>query len=176
MEIKLPTRLFTSGENKLVLTAVDDPQEGEGDSWLTYDALRLIQDPAGKPADQLPDSPQVRVDPTIFYVHQGGGVAEVAAVTVTLDEPVRSGDIALSVAGQQLRSPIVTSTTTGADFGQWRQELAIPELNGPTDAEVTIRVNGKTHRSHVTLVPLRLRQPTDVPSYPWSYPSVLHAL
>ncbi|HKM54773.1 MAG TPA: polysaccharide lyase family protein, partial [Isosphaeraceae bacterium] len=108
-EIEFPTRLFKLGENKLVLTALDDPNEGEGDSWLAYDALRLIQDPAGKPADR----PQVSVDPTIFYTHQGGALAELATITVTVDEPVRKGDIALSVAGQQLRSSIATE----ADFG-----------------------------------------------------------
>ena len=31
-QFELPTRLFKLGENKLVLTAVDDPKEGEGDS------------------------------------------------------------------------------------------------------------------------------------------------
>ena len=146
-EMEIPTRLFKIGENKLVLTAVDDPQEGEADSWLAYDALRLIQDPVGKPAAW----PQISVDPTIFYTQHDGGLAELATVTVTLDEPVRKGDIALSVAGRELRSPIATK----ADFGQWRQELAIPELSGPTDATVTTRVNGKTHTDHLNLVPQR---------------------
>jgi hypothetical protein len=146
-EIELPTRLFKLGENKLVLTAVDDPKEGEGDSWLAYDALRLIQDPAGKPADR----PQVSVDPMIFYTRQGGALAELATITVTVDVPVRKGDIALSVAGQQLR----TSIATEADFGQWQQEVAIPALNGPTDAEITIRVNDKTRTNSLTLVPRR---------------------
>ncbi len=146
-EFELPARLFKPRENKLVLTAVDDPKDGEGDSWLAYDALRLTQDPAGKPADR----PQVSVEPTIFYINQGGGLVELADVTVTLDEPVRNGEIALSVAGKQFRS----SLAGGADFGQWRQELAIPELNGPTDAEAIIRINGKTHTSHLSLVPQR---------------------
>src|SRR5271157_350174 len=147
VEIELPTHLFKLGENKLVLTAVDDPKEGEGDSWLAYDALRLIQDSAGKPADR----PPVTVEPTIFYTHQGASLAELTVVSVTLDEPVRNGDIVLSMAGQQLRSSIATE----ADFGQWREEVAIPELSGPTGAEVTIRGNGKTHTSHLTLVPQR---------------------
>lgn len=147
VKIELPTRLFKAGENKLILTAVDDPKDGEGDSWLAYDALRLIQDPAAKPADQ----PQVNVEPTIFYIHHEGGLAELAEVTVTLGEPVRTGSLILSVAGQQLHSSIATE----ADFGEWRQELAVPELNGPTEAEVTARVNGKTRTSHITLTPQR---------------------
>ena len=144
---QLPTSLFKTGENKLVLTAVDDPKAGGGDSWLSYDALRLTRDAAGKPADL----PQVKVDPTIFYVQHQGGLAELAEVTVTLDKPVRAGEIALSVSAQTLRSAIATE----ADFGQWRQVLAIPEFSAPADAAITVRVNGKTCTTHLTLVPQR---------------------
>lgn len=147
IQVQLPQRLFKVGENKLVLTAVDDPKLGGSDSWLSYDALRLTQDAAGKPAGLW----QAEVEPTIFYVQHDGGLAEMATVTVTLDAPVRAGEIALSVAGQKLRSAIAT----GGDFGQWRQELAIPELSGPTDADITIRVNGKTRTTHLRLVPQR---------------------
>jgi len=147
VEIDLPTRLFKLGQNKLVLTAVDESPQGEADSWLAYDALRLVQDPVGKPAVQS----QVSLEPTIFYVRQDSGISEMLTVTVTLDEPVRKGDITISVAGKQLGSAI----TTKADFGQWRQELGIPELTGPTEATVTLRVNGKTHTEHVTLTPQR---------------------
>ena len=147
IQIQLPQRLLKAGENKLALSAVDDPQQGGGDSWLSYDALRLTQDAAGKPAGLW----QADVEPTIFYVQHDGGLAEMVTVTVTLDAPVRAGEIALSVAGQKLRRAIAT----GADFGQWRQELAIPELSGPADADITIRVNGKTRTTHLRLVPQR---------------------
>jgi hypothetical protein len=144
---QIPNRLFKAGENKLVLTAMDDRSEGEGDSWLSYDALRLTQDEAGKPAASW----QADVDPSFFYVRHDDGLAELVTVTVTLDEPVRSGEMELSVAGQKLRSAIATA----ADFGQWRKELAIPELSGPTDADISIRVNGRTRATHLRLVPQR---------------------
>jgi len=147
VRVQIPTRLFKPGENKLVLTAVDDPSDGEGDSWLSYDALSLTQDETGKPAGQW----QANVAPSIFYVKHNGGLAELMTVTVTLDEPVRVGEIVLSVAGQKLRSAIATQ----ADFGQWRQELAVPELSGLADADVTIRVNGKTLTTHLQLLPQR---------------------
>jgi hypothetical protein len=85
-QFELPTRLFKLGENKLVLTALDDPKDGEGESWLAYDALQLIQNPAGKPADR----PQVSVEPTIFYTHQGGGLAELATITDTQNIPTNN--------------------------------------------------------------------------------------
>jgi hypothetical protein len=146
-EMQIPTRLFKIGENKLVLTALDDPKDGEGDSWLAYDAIRLLQDPQGKPTEQ----PQVSVYPTIFYTHLGSGLAELAEITVTFDGPVRNGDLVLSVAGQKIRSTIAT----GSDFGQWQQESAIPELSESADADITIRLNGKTHAMHTHLAPQR---------------------
>ena len=146
-QFELPTRLFKLGENKLVLTAADDPKEGEGDSWLAYDAFQLIQDPSGKPTDR----PQVSIEPTIFYIHQNGGVAELATITDTLNIPVNNASISISVAGQNVQ----TAITTTADFGQWQQELAIPELKGPTEATVTIRINGKKWTNSLTLVPQR---------------------
>ena len=46
--LPLAASLFKTGENRLVLTAVDDPHDGGGDSWLVYDALSLANDPARK--------------------------------------------------------------------------------------------------------------------------------
>ena len=146
-EMQLPTRLFKAGENKLVLTALDDAKDGEGDSWLSYDAIRLLQDPDAKPAD----APQASVEPTIFYTHQGSGLAEMADVTVSFDAPVRKGDIVLAVAGQKISSPI----SAQSDFGQWRHDLAIPELSGPTGVDVTIHLNGRTRTQHLNLTPQR---------------------
>lgn len=143
--IDLPNRLFKAGENKLVLTALDDPKDGEGDSSLAYDALRLTQDPTGRPIE----IPLVNVEPSIFYVNRDGGLGELTDVIVRLDEPVREGEVVLSVAGKKIRSTLATQ----ADFGEWRQELVLPELSGPTAAEITVHVNGKTHTSHVSLVP-----------------------
>ncbi len=69
LEIALPTAALRAGENKLVLTAMDDPRDGPAESVVTYDALSLTQTPGGKAAGE----PQVEAEPTIFCVQQAGG-------------------------------------------------------------------------------------------------------
>ncbi|HEX5481575.1 MAG TPA: polysaccharide lyase family protein, partial [Terriglobia bacterium] len=94
--IVLPASALRSGENKLILTALDNPQDGPGESWLTYDALRLTQDPSEKAAA----SPRITARPTIFYVQKDGGVEELIRVTATLGRKVRQGSVRLSLDQQ----------------------------------------------------------------------------
>ncbi len=51
IEISLRASFLRTGENRLILTALDDPKDGPGDSWLNYDALRLAHDDAGQPVE-----------------------------------------------------------------------------------------------------------------------------
>src|SRR3984885_10538785 len=72
IEMMLPAAAFVRGENQLVLTAMDDPKDGPGDSWLLYDALRLVADPDAK----APRSAEVSIEPTIFFVNRDGNPVE----------------------------------------------------------------------------------------------------
>src|SRR5579863_7339899 len=82
LTIELPTSALRSGENRLILTCVDDPPErddsngtvGIGDSGIFYDALRLSQDAQAK---FLPGNIQANVSPTVFYKSAGGSMTEV---------------------------------------------------------------------------------------------------
>ncbi len=143
----LPTAAMKAGENRLVLTAVDDPKDGEGDSGLSYDALQLSQERG----DEVLGSPQVAVEPTIFYVWKDNQTRELADVTVTLQEKVRQGSVELMVGGQKFQAEL----SGERDFGQQRFEFAIPGLTGETTATVTLHVNGKIHKSEVALEPMR---------------------
>ena len=147
IEIPLPTSALLLGENKLVLTAWDDPKDGEGDSWLNYDALRLSQNPTEKHAYV----PQATVEPTIYYVQKEGKLLELTDVTVTLGDKVRKGEVILITGGNTYRSELAGLR----DFGQQRVQFSIPELTQNTPGQVTIRLNGKTYRSQVTLEPRR---------------------
>ncbi|MGH9452034.1 MAG: polysaccharide lyase family protein [Terriglobia bacterium] len=147
IEIDLPSSYLRAGDNDLVLTAIDDPKLGPGDSWLNYDALELTNDPGAKE----PRAPEVMVRPTVFYTNSGGQLRELADVFVTLNARVKSGNVALIVGKEQFRAPL----STAADFGQQRFEFAIPELAAPTPARVVARVNGRSHESEVTLTPQR---------------------
>ncbi|HEY6292376.1 MAG TPA: polysaccharide lyase family protein [Terriglobia bacterium] len=147
IEMTLPTRALEAGENKLALTAVDDPKDGPGDSWLLYDALRLVADPDAKPSR----STEVRIDPAIFYVNRNGALSELAEVTVTHSEPVHTGEVTLSVAGQSLKADI----TQGHDFGEERLEVAVPEMSGPSEVAASVQLDGRVFKSRLNFTPQR---------------------
>jgi alpha-mannosidase len=149
--IVLPRSALREGDNDLVLTALDDPKDGPGDSLLAYDALRLTQDPAAKPNFTA----RLAVTPTIFYVRQGvgptGPLLEVVRVTVTLGDKARRGEVRLRVNHQTYHSAL----SSEPDFGEQRFDFQIPEMSGATPAEADLRVNGKTLRKQISLVPER---------------------
>ncbi len=146
IEIALPASALHAGENKLVLTALDDPQDGPGDSWLNYDALRLSQD-----TGERPRPPAVTAEPTVFYVEKDHQLRELTDVTVTLGEKVRQGEILLTARGESFRSDL----SSARDFGEQRFEFALPEFSSPTAALFTVRLNGKAFKSRATLEPKR---------------------
>ena len=147
LEITLPTPYFRAGENKLVLTAMDDPKDGEGESLLAYDALRLTEDRDAKPVVAA----RVAAEPTVLYTETDGQLRELTYVTVTLNEKVRQGELAFTVGSERFQGQL----STAADFGQQRFDFAIPELRGKTTGLVELRVNGRTHKSEVELQPKR---------------------
>src|ERR1035437_3952156 len=83
--IDLPAEWFRQRDNRLVLTALDEPSAVEnslgsialGHSGLVYDALELTQDAA---ATYPHDSVIAQVRPTIFYRSSPAGLSEVAEV------------------------------------------------------------------------------------------------
>jgi len=147
LELALPTAALQRGENRLVLTAMDDPKDGPGDSWLVYDALRLVADPDAT----APRAAQVSIDPTIFYVNRNGALSELAEVTITHPGPVRQGDVTLTVAGKSLKAALAQ----GHDFGEERMEFAVPELSGPTEIDANVRLDGRVFKSRLNFVPER---------------------
>ncbi len=147
LSVELPASVFHPGENRLVLTAVDDPQWGNGDSWLRYDGLRLEHEPAGKFARV----PQVTVEPTAFYVKGEKGLAELTEVTLRLNEAVRKGTVALIVSEKQYDRVLAQ----GYDFGEQRFEIPVAEFSGETEAKVMVRCNGASHTVRIRIRPRR---------------------
>jgi len=147
IDIDLPASALRSGGNKLVLTAMDDPKDGDGDSVLNYDALQLTKDEDAKPSPVL----RVNVQPTVFYVESGGKLSELVDVTVTVNERVKQGEVTFA-PGEE----IFTAQLSGAGgFGQQRFEFPIAEMTGNTRAQVTVRVDGRTYSTDVQLKPQR---------------------
>ncbi len=143
----IPTAALQRGQNRLVLTAADDPKDGPGDSSIRYDALRLVHNPEARTSP----APQVEIEPTIFYVKRGGALCELAEATITHDQPARRGEVTLTVAGKSLKAGFAQ----GHDFGEERIEFAVPEVSGPTPVEADVRLDGHASKSQLSFVPER---------------------
>jgi len=147
LEVALPTAALKRGENRLSLTAVDDPKDGPGDSWLFYDALRLVADPEAK----APRSAEVSIDPTIFYVNRDGALSELAEVTITHPGPFHHGEVTLTVGSKSLKAALAQ----GRDFGEERIEFAVPDVSGPTEFAANVRLDSRAFKSRLNFVPRR---------------------
>lgn len=144
VQITLPLRALRMGENKLVLTALDNTQDGPGDSGLAYDALRLTNDPAQK----LSSKPILSAQPSVYYVQKNGGLEEMTSVTVTLAAKARQGSVRLMIGKQDYTAALSSSP----GFGEQRFEFSVPEWSGVERGTLAVSVNGKTYRQPVSLV------------------------
>ncbi len=143
-----PARFLHQGTNSVVLTAVDEPaaRDDETNPGITYDALSLEQDPAGKyPEAEI----KVDIEPTIFFVHRGSGLSELVDVFIRHNSPLKSGAAMLTLAGEKIQHPL----TPGAEFGEQLAELSVPEFASPAQAKLAVTLNGNTQSFSAVLTP-----------------------
>lgn len=144
--VPVPAALLRQGQNELRITAVDDSDDVTGDSEIAWDALRLTQvDPRGT-LGQL----QTHVDPTYFYVDEGGTLKEIVTVTVALPAPVSQGRVVLRTSGAEF-----SATLAPGRFGEHRFEFNVPEFTAGTKAEVSVALDGTESRLPFELTPKR---------------------
>ena len=135
------------GQNTLVLTALDNAQDGPGDSGLAYDALTLTDNPAQKSSS----TPGMSAQPSIYYVQKNGGLDEMTRVTVTLPARAQRGSVRLTIGKQDYTAQLSSSP----GFGEQRFMFPVPEWSGTEPATLMLRVNGKTYRQSVSLLAKR---------------------
>ncbi len=113
--IDLPAEWFRQSDNRLVLTALDDPPAVEnslgsialGHSGLVYDALELTQDVAATYArDSVAISAEVR--PTIFYRSLSAGLAEVVEVDASFAAMPAEWLATLQIGKKEYRQQVKT--------------------------------------------------------------------
>ncbi len=143
----LPTAALRRGENKLVLTALDDPKDGPSDSELRYDALRMTRDSSV----EIRGVPRVSVEPTIFYKEKNGQLLEIIEATVTAPWKFNQGSLSMEVGGALTEFQLPRDR----DFGQYRFEMDIPALSKSTEAAVRLTLDGKEHRWELQISPKR---------------------
>jgi len=145
LEIEFPGKFLKTGQNRLVLTAEEDPENPKMRSSFIYDALSLTAEPQARLALSA------AVHPTVFYTASGGRSREVVDVTVTVPEKLNAGQVELTLGKERL-----TKTLRGEnEFGQERLEFEVPEFTGSAVATVTVRAKGKSVHFSTTIKPER---------------------
>src|SRR5271170_2300113 len=144
--LELPTQFLNRGNNKLVLTAVDQPDQRDnaittpgtlGVSGITYDALELkCDDSASYRSGQI----KAEVVPTIFYKSRGDGLVEIVEAYVRFGERPHEGLVTLTLGNFKS-----TQTFTPArDFGEARVEFEVPEFEANTKGKLGVSINGRS--------------------------------
>src|SRR5487761_137704 len=154
--IDIPAAWLRQGENKIVLTALDDPPNVErsfgaiapGDTGIVYDALEFTQDP-----DAKYDRHRVSADavPTIFYRKAASGEREVVDVEAQFADMPREGSVELRLGEQVYRQRFQSHE----EFGECRLEFDIPEWARPRGAKVTILGAGRPRTFSFQLTPAK---------------------
>jgi len=145
LDIDLPGRFFKNGDNRLVLTAVQDSDNPGTSSSLIYDALRLSAE-----TDQALE-PSARIKPTVFYKQKGQQAYEVTRVTITSPDKLGSGSVELSVGTQRFHGKFAEAN----DFGQQRLDFEVPEFPAGTAATVEVHSGLRKFQTSATLTPER---------------------
>jgi len=155
LEVQVPTNYLIAGENKLVLTCVDDPTTPEtsygtvgiGVSGIFYDALSLSVDAAKRFA---PDEIQASVQPTIFYKNESGNLHESVEAIVRLNRKVGRGEVQLELNGAKPSAQL----SADPDFGEQLCNFSVPEWTGGAAARLRVKA-GATKTFNLTLEPAR---------------------
>jgi len=151
--IEIPAEWLKQGENKIVLTALDDPSEAEnslgaiapGHSGIVYDALELTNDRAGR-YDNARIS--VTAEPTIFYKQTERGLAQVVDVFAGFGSAPPRATVELKAGENAARQEI----TGNYAFGERRVSLEVPEWTGTVQGEVKLIADGREQRFPVNLI------------------------
>src|SRR4029077_17973463 len=137
--IAIPAEWLHRGDNRFVLTAVDDPASPQnscgaiapGHTGLVYDALELMQD-----ADAHYDEHAftARVEPTIFYHALPSGTAEIVDVFLQAGRVEKTGSVELKIGSISLKKEFSTESS----FGETRLSFEVPEWEGAAPASVSM--------------------------------------
>ncbi len=96
-------------------------------------------------------APSVVLTPTIFYVGKPGALEEIVEASITLHQKLRAGQCTLSIGKESVEQGLVPQ----GDAGTQKVELNLQEFGPATSALLTLKLDGKTFKTRVTLDPQR---------------------
>lgn len=155
-QIAVPAAFLRTGENKIVLTALDDPPAVEnslgaiapGHTGLVYDALQFTNDPNARTVSSL--TPFL-VEPTIFYRGDASNLREIVEVYCSCSGSGRAGEATLIVNGNTLKQ----SYTGPEEFGEKRFEFEVPAWEGQTRAVFKLSGGDGEHEEFSQITPAK---------------------
>jgi alpha-mannosidase len=133
VDVEVPVSFLKPGQNAITITCVDQPatpSDEEEIGGISYDALKLEQDPAR--AAHAGEA-EVQVEPTILYRQTGAGLTEVVDAFVRFPSPWDAGHAVLEVSGQRY-----TADFPAGEFGEHRLSFDVREWNGTVPGKVEL--------------------------------------
>jgi alpha-mannosidase len=154
--IDLPAEWLRQKDNRLVLTALDEPSAVEnslgaialGHSGLVYDALELTQDASTTYAH---DRITAQVHPTIFYRKSSAGLSEVVEVDVGFAAMPAEWLATLKLGDKEYQQPVKTPEA----FGENQLEFEIPEWQGTESGFLAVKIRGDVRTFPLELAPAK---------------------
>jgi len=154
--IEFPAAWLHVGENRLVLTALDDPPTpenaagaiGTGHTGLVYDALELTQDAQ---AQYERARVQAFAMPSIFYRDTPSGLAEVIEVYGDFATGPKEAEAELQIGDKTYRQPF----SFNRQFGEFRLEFDVPAWSGPAAGVLAVGSKKSLQRFPVELTPAK---------------------
>jgi len=151
--IDLPAEWLRQSDNRLVLTALDDPSAVEnslgsialGHTGLVYDALELTQDAAAAYAH---DNIVAQVHPTIFYRSSSAGLSEVVEVDASFAAMPAEWLATLQIGDKEYQQQVKTSET----FGESQIEFDVPEWQGAKSGMLAVKTPSAVRTFPVELI------------------------
>ena len=142
IELHLPATVFKKGANEIVLACTEG-------SWVQYDAVTLVNDPAAKTPE--PEISNLSITPTPFYIRRDGQIRRAVDVTATVTAPLSDLRLRVEAGGQTIDVPVKPLSL----FGSVSKEVGLPDVAGPLEVKVTATVGGRSKTATAKIEPQR---------------------
>jgi alpha-mannosidase len=153
--IGIPAEWLQPGENKIILTALDEPSAVQnslgsialGHTGIIYDAIELTQSLEVLTRKRLGAS----VLPTIFYKTAAGKNVEVVDVLLNDVAGPMHGSAALGVGDEE----VTKAVDCPGEFGECAMSFDVPEWSGTQKASLRIKTDKSTPEIESSITPAK---------------------
>jgi hypothetical protein len=140
LEVAMPASYFRQGTNELVLTTTEG-------SWLLYDAIELLNDPAADTVN--PEIESIAVEPTSLLMREGGKVRRVLNVSTKLSAPAQNLAMRVEAGGEVIETSF--EGMKGPDG--FSRRVCVPDSDRVSKVKVTVQAGKRTRAETVRVKP-----------------------